>query len=112
MRYACFRPLRGTYDYFEDASQTAINADLPVPRFGAPTPVGVAAIDAARPFPSGARPIGHGWHATGIVVRCPDDAAPLGSVESLASDAWTWTRDGGWKWILAGAVAGWVVTRI
>lgn len=71
MLYSCFNPEVGLYDYFEDDAQRAINADLPVPKLPPIAgKVGVPAIDAGRPLPSGAKPAGKGWHAKGVVVQC------------------------------------------
>lgn len=71
MIYSCFDPARGSYRYFEDSSTLPINADLPVPRFPAPAgKVGVPASEAGRPLPAGAKQVGTGWHARGIIVRC------------------------------------------
>lgn len=72
MLYSCFNEQVGLYRYFADDKHHAINADQPVPKLPATTGrVGVPSIDAARPFPSGAKPIGQGWHARGLVVQCP-----------------------------------------
>lgn len=71
MIYSCFDSHAGLYDYFEDSQQISINADLPVPRLPAATgQIGVPSITAGRPLPSGARHVGKGWHARGIVVDC------------------------------------------
>ncbi len=79
MIYSCFDQKAGLYRYFQDDTQRPINADLPVPRLPrAVERIGVPAIDAARPFPSGAKVAGRGWHARGIVVQCP--ARGLGGV--------------------------------
>lgn len=87
MIYSCFNQKAGLYRYFQDGKQHAINADLPVPSLPKNAGrVGVASIDAARPFPSGAKPIGHGWHARGIVVQCPKGG--LGAADSERSQIW------------------------
>jgi hypothetical protein len=71
MIYSCFNASTGLYDYFETPEKKALNADLPVPQLGAPdNKIGIPSIDAGRPLPAGARPVGHGWHARGMVANC------------------------------------------
>ncbi len=82
MIYSCFDQDRGLYRYFQDATSRPINADLPVPTFSGETKMGYAAIAAARPLPRGAKRVGEGWHARGIVVRCPGgDLSGLGALD-------------------------------
>lgn len=72
MIYSCFDAHAGLYQYFEDEKGHQVNGDLPVPSFrGDAGRIGVASIEAARPFPRGARPAGRGWRARGVIVRCP-----------------------------------------
>lgn len=71
MIYSCFDDKSGLYSYFEDKEEHPINADLPVPKFTRTAgEMGVAAIDAGRPLPSGARRVGRGWQARGRIVNC------------------------------------------
>lgn len=110
MIYSCFDPKAGLYDYFADSVQRPINADLPIPKLPAAAgKVGVPAIEAGRPMPADAKHVGRGWHAKGMVVVCGRGA--YGAVPSFDS-AWTWTKEGGWKWILGGLAAVWLVRRI
>ena len=100
MIYSCFDPDTGLYRYFEDARTHPINGDLPVPKFGRDTGrVGVPSMNAARPLPSSAKPIGKGWHARGVVVQCKSSG--LGVLEG---------SDKGWVVVaglgVVGAVAG------
>jgi len=89
MLYSIFRPARGVYDYFETPEQHAINADLPQPKLPQETNgVGVPAMQAGRALPAGARPIGSGWHARGVVAREP--SIGLGDVSSAIASPWTW----------------------
>ncbi len=112
MLYSCFNPTTGLYAYFETPEGIAVNSDLPTPRLPAVTgKIGVPAIEAGRPMPSGAKPVGQGWHARGIIVQCGG-----GGVSGLglptADEAWTWTKEGGWKWLVGGMVAIWVVRKV
>jgi len=70
VRYSCFDPATGLYDYFQDGRTIPINADLPVPRLPAPTQIGVASIEAGRPLPNDAQHMGRGWSAQGMIVQC------------------------------------------
>lgn len=78
MIYSCFDARRGVYDYYATDSSLPVNADLPTPRLADNTRIGTPAVDAAREMPRGARPIGSGWHARGVIVRC--NASGLGRV--------------------------------
>jgi len=111
VNYSCFDPRSGLYDYYADNVQLPINADLPVPQLPqAAWKIGVPSIDAGRPLPPGARPVGRGWHARGIVVSCGRGSPGLGAMPTAAS-AVDWVKDGGWKWLLGGALVVWVVTK-
>ena len=111
MNYSCFDQKSGLYDYYADATELAINADLPVPQLPSVAgKIGVPSIDAGRPLPAGARPVGRGWHARGIVVSCGRGSQGLGAVPSV-SGAIDWVTAGGWKWILGGAAIVWFVSQ-
>lgn len=115
MIYSCFNPNSGRYRYFEDTRQIQVNADLPVPKLPPPAgKIGVPAIDAGRPLPRDARPVGEGWHAKGIVVRCGNGSSGMAGLgtEGTPVEAWEWTKAGGWKWIVGGAIAIWIVRRL
>lgn len=78
MKYSCFNQASGLYHVFEDGLQVPINGDLPVPALGADVNgIGVPSIEAGRPLPSGAKPIGTSWHPIGVIVGCR--GAGLGS---------------------------------
>jgi hypothetical protein len=109
MRYSCFDPATGLYDYFEDSRSIPINADLPVPKLPGATQIGVASIEAGRPLPSDAQRIGQGWNAQGQIVQCgrgPRGGAlgafDFGSVPTLSIVTG----------IASTAVAFWIVSRI
>lgn len=117
MIYSCFDPRSGMYHYFENRLQVQVNADLPVPKLPPSAgKVGVPSIDAGRPLPRDARPIGEGRQAKGIIVACGfgsrNGNGALGASEGTISEGWEWTKAGGWKWIVGGAVAIWVLRRI
>lgn len=99
MIYSCFQQDRGLYRYFEDDKAYPINADLPVPKLPRDEGrIGVPSLDAARPMPSGAKPIGEGWHARGMVVQC--GGASLGALDD---DKRGWVRAG---MVAVGAATG------
>jgi hypothetical protein len=82
--YSCFDPKAGQYDYYEDGTQLAINADLPVPRLPPMAgKVGVPAIDAGRPLPSAAKRVGKGWHARGLIVQCGRGSSALSGLGAV-----------------------------
>lgn len=72
MIYSCFNDKLGLYEYYEDDRGHPTNGDLPVPSNGAPDAgsIGLPAMDAGRPLPAGARRVGTGWQASGIIVQC------------------------------------------
>jgi len=105
MIYSCFDAASGLYDYYETDEQKPLNADLPVPQLGSPdNPIGIPAIRAGRPLPSGARKVGRGWHARGMVANCKSGgmaglgetgfdvgtAMPLLLVAGVLLLAWKW----------------------
>ncbi len=108
MIHSCFDPKTGLYDYYQSSLQIPYNADLPVPKLPSMAGnVGVPAMEAGRPMPSGAKHIGRGWHARGMISRCDGGGVSgFGSVDGAVA----WVKDGGWKYIAAGAV-GWVVMK-
>ena len=99
MIYSIFIPERGEYEYYESADvQLPLNADLPVPALPAIAgQIGVPAIDAGRPLPANAKPIGRGWHARGMVAQ---RRGGLG--------AFSLNPSGAWMVVVAGAIAAWL----
>lgn len=94
MLYSVFRAGRGVYDYYETPEQHAINADLPVPSLPLETNrVGVPAIEAARRLPAGARPVGSGWHARGVVAS-DEVGLGLGDLKGALTNPWAWVALG------------------
>ena len=82
MIYSCFQQTPGLYAYFEGPGDVPLNGDLPVPRLPAAVGgIGVPSIEAGRPLPAGAKYIGSGWHARGMLVKC----GPGGSLGAMPS---------------------------
>ncbi len=70
MEYSVFVPERGEYEYYSTTEERPINADLPVPDLPSTVNnIGVPAIEAARPLPFGAKPVGRGWLPRGMIAR-------------------------------------------
>lgn len=68
MIYSRWRPDRGGYDYFESTERRGLGDDLPVPKLGPKTPLGVASTDAGR-LPRGRlRRVGSGALARGAIL--------------------------------------------
>lgn len=108
MIYSAFDDKSGLYDYYVGIGDVPINADLPTPRLPASAgKVGVASIEAARALPAGAKFVGRGWHARGVLAR--RGGALSGGTPA---DAWIWVKEGGWKWIAGGLAVVWLARRI
>lgn len=88
MMYSCFDQNSGLYRYFQDDKQIPVNGDLPVPSYlkSRATKLGVPALEAGRPLPANARPVGRGAPARGMVVSC---ASPPASLSGLDMDTKT-----------------------
>lgn len=99
MIYSVFAPDRAEYDYYESASvQLPLNADLPVPSLPPIAgQIGVPAIEAGRPLPSDAKPVGRGWFARGMIAR-----------RSTGLGAFSLNPSGAWMVVVAGAIAAWL----
>lgn len=78
MIYSVFSPAEGIYHYYETSEQKAVNADLPVPSLGSDAgKIGVPAMDAARALPRGAKLVGQGWSARGVISSGKSGVAGL-----------------------------------
>ena len=99
MIYSCFNQQLGLYEYFEDDAAHPTNGDLPIPQLGPDAGrVGVAAIDAARPLPAGARRAGRGTAARGIIVSCKStEVQGIGLMSDRTVDL---------LWLSSGALVG------
>lgn len=67
MIYSRWRPDTGGYDYFESSERYGIGDDLPTPSLKEGK-IGVASTSAGRPIPSGARYVGSGELARGVIA--------------------------------------------
>lgn len=67
MIYSRWRPDTGGYDYFQAAERRGLGDDLPTPRLKSGK-LGVASTSAGRPIPAGARRIGSGPIAKGVIA--------------------------------------------
>lgn len=98
MIYSRWRPDTGGYDYFETSERYGLSDDLPVPRLGGGSAIGVPSVDAGRQIPAGARFIGSGKFAKGVIA--PVSRAGLSGTGDLASNA---------AWVLAALAAAWLL---
>jgi hypothetical protein len=74
--YSVWRP-DGGYDYYEDRREVAaLGNDLPIPDLKIAGVVGVPSIEAGRPVPPGARHVGTGPLARGLIA--PTNMSRLG----------------------------------
>lgn len=106
MIYSRFVPAKGIYQYFDvPGEDRPINADLPVPAMPrVVNGIGAPAIFAGRPLPAGARLVGAGFHARGMVAA-PTNAPLDDATLPTSSEAVAWVKGGGWAWIAGGLVA-------
>jgi len=102
MIYSRWRPAKGGYDYY-DASDKDIpmGNDLPKPSLPLGTDIGVASVDAGRVIPAGARYVGSGPDACGLIA--PQKTSALGAVKSLIPTSY--------MLIAAGVVGGWFLAK-
>ena len=68
MIYSRWRPDTGGYDYFETPERYGLADDLPVPPLHGGHPIGIPSLECGRPIPPGARPIGSGRTAKGVIA--------------------------------------------
>lgn len=112
MIYSRWKPDTGGYEYLEAPGTHNINDDLPAPQLRAASKIGVPSIEAGRPIPAGARRVGEGDVAVGLVAPV-DESRIVRRTRSLAgfmgddpASAWLWI--GG---AAAGAALLWYVAR-
>lgn len=108
MIYSKWKPSVGGYDYFDVPSmQFGLGDDLPTPKHVSETKLGIPSTEAGRAIPSGARRVGSGPLAKGLI-------APLdrtGLLSGVGLDTTTLTSP---PVLLVGAVGlllGWLVGR-
>jgi hypothetical protein len=66
--YSRWRPDKGGYDYFETSERYGLSDDLPVPKLPSGGAIGVSSLDAGRVPPKGARFVGSGRFAKGVMM--------------------------------------------
>lgn len=101
MIYSKWKPSTGGYDYFQAPdADIPLGDDLPIPSLPSSGPIGIASTDAGRPLPAGARLIGSGPQARGLIT-------PLGVRGGLG--ALTEIVPGTYWAMAAGVFLGWLV---
>jgi len=87
MLYSCFDASRGEYKIFKDDANRPANSDLPVPALKSLVAgtIGVPAMDAGRPLPSGAEYAGYAPNAHGMVVNCDVSLSGFGEISPTVS---------------------------
>lgn len=104
MIYSRWRPDFGGYDYFEAGPEYNLNDDLPTPELDVIGDVGAPSVEAGRPIPAGARYVGEGDLAVGLVA--PTDPDKLVRRTSLGSAAAGWFGRLPWAGILIASAIG------
>lgn len=99
MIYSRWRPDQNRFDYYEAAGSPGWGDDLPAPMVGAAGSIGVASVDLGRKLPLGARRVGSGTVARGMVV-------PVSGAAGLGALAFS-VGLGEIAMILGGAAIGW-----
>lgn len=102
MIYSKWRPDIGGYDYFAVAERRGLGDDLPTPDLR-PGKLGVASTSAGRPMPAGARRIGSGPIARGVI-------APL-DTRGLSMDGVSLSFGGIGTFLLGGVLGYWLCSR-
>ena len=94
MIYSRWRPDTGGYDYFETAERYGLADDLPTPPLIGAGPIGISSLKCGRPIPPGARGVGSGRFAKGVIA--PVSRAGLSGTGALgAIPGWLrWTGVG------------------
>jgi len=98
MIYSRWRPAKGGYDYFEASGEIPLGNDLPIPKLSGGTAIGVPSINVGRDMPAGARFIGTGPLARGMVAPTVSRMSLSGIVDSVPSP---------YLFICLGIVIGW-----
>jgi hypothetical protein len=99
----------GTYEYYATPGMLAIGDDLPPPKLVPVNAIGASSVEAGRPIPPGARHVGHGSAAVGIVA--PMDTATLHELgdDGAFGSARSWLAPLGW--ISFGAGVTWLAMK-
>lgn len=99
MIYSRWRPETGGYDYYEAGPGVPLGNDLPKPSLGIGSAIGVSSVDIGRKMPLGARPVGSGKEARGMVT-------PVSGTSSLGALALS-IGFGEIAMVVGGALLGW-----
>lgn len=99
MIYSRWRPETGVYDYYEVSGGIPLGNDLPTPKVGGGTSIGVASVDIGRRMPMGARHVGSGSTPRGMVTS-------VSAASSLGALAFS-IGFGEIAMVAAGAALGW-----
>lgn len=94
MIYSTWKPSKGGYDYFDGKDKDIPMAnDLPVPNIPSGTSIGTASIECGRPKPAGAKYIGSGELAKGMITPV-SSSGPLGVITGSFSGPLMWVAAG------------------
>ena len=100
MIYSKWKPSKGGYDYFEGKDKDIpLGNDLPIPSLPRGTDIGVASTEVGRPMPAGAKFVGSGQDAVGLIA--PSERSSLHGL----TDAIPTT----YMYMAAGVLIGWLV---
>lgn len=101
MNYCVFDARTGVYAYYKGPDHPPINGDLPTPSLAnGIAGIGMPSVDAGRDLPPGAKRVGQGWHAKGIICRPPGGRALSG---------YSYGDGMSWGAISLGIIMGWGV---
>ncbi len=110
MIYSEWKPDTGGFIYYEADETQNINDDLPAPELRAASKIGVPSIEAGRPLPSGAKVVGEGDVAVGIIAPV-NPARIVRRTRSLAGVAEAVQMQSLWVAAGAGAILLWWVWK-
>jgi len=85
--YSQWNP-EGTYDYYETPDRAPLGDDLGVPKLSSVNGIGVPSTEAGRAIPAGAKYVGSGERAVGVVA--PMDTSHLGELAVQNIPAYVW----------------------
>lgn len=108
MIYSKWKPSVGGYDYYDvPAMQVGLGDDLPTPRHVSETKLGIPSTEAGREIPSGAKRVGSGPLAKGLIA--PLDRSGL--LSGVGLDTATLTSPPVLLVAALAALAGWFFGR-
>lgn len=110
MIYSEWKPDTGGFIYYEANEAQNINDDLPAPELRAASKIGVPSIEAGRPLPSGARVVGEGDVAVGMIAPV-NPSRIVRRTRSLAGVAEAMQMQSVWVGIGAATILVWWVWK-